>query len=89
MFFQRSVTQNLTTLLSQRTGITTARLQGMEQDLHITGTVCCLGMKVSLYFSLDVQYATVVAILYASYAPAQIPSNMVSPFPSQVSKVVG
>ena len=26
---------------------------------------------------LDVQYATVIAILFASYCPAQIPSNMV------------
>ncbi|KAF8218614.1 MFS general substrate transporter [Tricholoma matsutake] len=48
-----------------RNGITTARLQGMEQDLVV------------LYLSQDVQYATVIAILYASYCPAQIPSNMV------------
>ncbi|KAF8228548.1 MFS general substrate transporter [Tricholoma matsutake] len=45
-----------------RNGITTARLQGMEQDLRLT----------------DVQYATVIAVLYASYCPAQIPSNMVA-----------
>ncbi|KAF8228527.1 MFS general substrate transporter [Tricholoma matsutake] len=44
-----------------RNGITTARLQGMEQDLRLT----------------DVQYATVIAVLYASYCPAQIPSNMI------------
>jgi len=44
-----------------RSGIATARLQGMQQDLHVT----------------DVQYATVIAILYASYCPAQIPSNMI------------
>ncbi|KAH8115418.1 MFS general substrate transporter [Phellopilus nigrolimitatus] len=43
-----------------RTNITTARLKGLEQDLGLT----------------DLQYDTVVAILYASYCPAQIPSNM-------------
>ncbi|KAG6889495.1 hypothetical protein C0995_000661 [Termitomyces sp. Mi166 len=43
-----------------RNGITTARLKGMQQDLGIS----------------DIQYATVIAILYASYCPAQIPSNM-------------
>lgn len=26
---------------------------------------------------LDVQYATVIAILFVTYCPAQIPSNMV------------
>ncbi|KJA20090.1 hypothetical protein HYPSUDRAFT_838942 [Hypholoma sublateritium FD-334 SS-4] len=44
-----------------RNGITTARLKGMQQDLHIN----------------DVQYATVIAILFASYCPAQVPSNMI------------
>ncbi|PPQ66338.1 hypothetical protein CVT26_011169 [Gymnopilus dilepis] len=44
-----------------RNGVTTARLKGMQQDLHIN----------------DVQYATVIAILYASYCPAQVPSNMI------------
>ncbi|KAL4263459.1 MFS transporter superfamily protein [Pleurotus pulmonarius] len=43
-----------------RNGVTTARLQGMQQDLRIS----------------DVQYATVIAILFVSYCPAQIPSNM-------------
>ncbi|KAG6856231.1 hypothetical protein H0H87_006325, partial [Tephrocybe sp. NHM501043] len=43
-----------------RNGITTARLKGLQQDLGIS----------------DIQYATVIAILYASYCPAQIPSNM-------------
>ena len=27
---------------------------------------------------VDVQYDTVLAVLYAAYSPAQIPSNMVS-----------
>ncbi|KAF8887156.1 major facilitator superfamily domain-containing protein [Infundibulicybe gibba] len=44
-----------------RNGVTTARLKGMEQDLGIT----------------DIQYATVIAILFVSYCPAQIPSNMI------------
>ncbi|KAG5731888.1 hypothetical protein E4T56_gene7625, partial [Termitomyces sp. T112] len=43
-----------------RNGITTARLKGMQQDLGIS----------------DIQYATVIAVLYASYCPGQIPSNM-------------
>ena len=30
-----------------------------------------------LDFGIDVEYETVLAVLYASYAPAQIPSNMV------------
>ncbi|KIJ65885.1 hypothetical protein HYDPIDRAFT_174700 [Hydnomerulius pinastri MD-312] len=44
-----------------RVAITSARLKGLEADLGLT----------------DVQYDTVVAILYASYCPAQIPSNMI------------
>ncbi|KAI5119172.1 hypothetical protein M0805_008655 [Coniferiporia weirii] len=44
-----------------RTAVTSARLQGLEQDLNLT----------------DLQYDTVVAILYASYCPAQVPSNMI------------
>ncbi|KAF8574833.1 MFS general substrate transporter [Ramaria rubella] len=44
-----------------RTAITAARLKGMEQDLGLS----------------DLQYDTVIAILYASYCPTQIPSNIV------------
>ncbi|KAG1794086.1 major facilitator superfamily domain-containing protein, partial [Suillus plorans] len=44
-----------------RVAITTARLQGLEQDLGLT----------------TVQYETILAILYATYCPIQIPSNMV------------
>ncbi|TDL16518.1 MFS general substrate transporter [Rickenella mellea] len=44
-----------------RNAVATARLQGLEKDLHLEG----------------VQYQTVIAILYLSYAPAQIPSNMI------------
>ncbi|KIJ51016.1 hypothetical protein M422DRAFT_776904 [Sphaerobolus stellatus SS14] len=43
-----------------RTAVTAARLKGMEADLHIS----------------DLQYDTVVAILYVSYCPMQIPSNI-------------
>ncbi|EPQ55025.1 MFS general substrate transporter [Gloeophyllum trabeum ATCC 11539] len=45
-----------------RIGITSARLKGLEQDLHLT----------------DLQYETVIAIFCASYCPAQIPSNMLT-----------
>ena len=30
------------------------------------------------WYPIDIQYETVLAVLYASYVPAQIPSNMVS-----------
>ncbi|KAN0081222.1 Major facilitator superfamily domain containing protein [Tylopilus felleus] len=43
-----------------RVAITSARLKGLQTDLGLS----------------DIQYDTVVAILYASYCPAQIPSNM-------------
>ncbi|KAG5634251.1 hypothetical protein H0H81_002694 [Sphagnurus paluster] len=45
-----------------RNGVTTARLKGLQEDLNIS----------------DVQYATVIAILFVSYCPAQIPSNMIT-----------
>ncbi|KAJ3484027.1 hypothetical protein NLI96_g5906 [Meripilus lineatus] len=45
-----------------RTAVTAARLKGLQQDLRLT----------------DIQYSTVLAVLYASYVPAQIPSNMVT-----------
>ncbi|KAF8548637.1 MFS general substrate transporter, partial [Imleria badia] len=44
-----------------RVAITAARLEGLEADLGLT----------------DVEYETVLAVLYASYSPAQIPSNMI------------
>ncbi|KAI0683986.1 MFS general substrate transporter [Cytidiella melzeri] len=44
-----------------RTAVSAARLKGLEQDLGLT----------------DIQYSTVLAVLYASYVPAQIPSNMI------------
>ncbi|KZT37671.1 MFS general substrate transporter [Sistotremastrum suecicum HHB10207 ss-3] len=44
-----------------RTNISSARLKGLQKDLHLT----------------DLQFDTVLAVLYASYCSAQIPSNMV------------
>ncbi|KAL5521338.1 hypothetical protein ACEPAG_9262 [Sanghuangporus baumii] len=44
-----------------RIAVTTARLKGLEQDLGLS----------------DVQYDTVVAIVYVSYCLAQLPSNMI------------
>ncbi|KAJ6583907.1 MFS general substrate transporter [Mycena vulgaris] len=43
-----------------RNGITTARLKGLEEDLGLS----------------DIQYNVVLSILFVSYCPAQIPSNM-------------
>ncbi|KAG5732000.1 hypothetical protein E4T56_gene18263 [Termitomyces sp. T112] len=56
-----------------RNGITTARLKGMQQDLGIS----------------DIQYATVIAVLYASYCPAQIPSNMLLNYLPRPSLYIG
>ncbi|KAJ7160184.1 MFS general substrate transporter [Mycena filopes] len=44
-----------------RNGITTARLKGLQQDLGLS----------------DLQYSVVLSILFVSYCPAQIPSNMI------------
>ncbi|CAL1711297.1 unnamed protein product [Somion occarium] len=44
-----------------RTAVTAARLKGLQSDLGLD----------------DIQYSTVLAILYASYVPAQIPSNII------------
>ncbi|KAI0036163.1 MFS general substrate transporter [Vararia minispora EC-137] len=43
-----------------RTAVTAARLKGLEEDLGLS----------------DIQYNAILAILYASYCPAQIPSNI-------------
>jgi len=56
-----------------RTAITSARLQGLEQDLHLS----------------DIEYETIIAILYASYCPAQIPSNMALNFVRRPSLYIG
>lgn len=52
----------------------------MQQDLHIDGRFYLQSLA-HLYADtevvLDVQYATVIAILFVSYCPFQIPSNMV------------
>lgn len=56
-----------------RNAITTARLKGLEQDLHLT----------------DLQYETVVAILFVSYCPAQVPSNMILNWISKPSLYIG
>jgi len=47
-----------------RSAVSSARLQGLTQDLHLT----------------QIQYSTVLAVLCASYVPAQIPSNMVGAY---------
>ncbi|KAJ7174844.1 MFS general substrate transporter [Mycena filopes] len=44
-----------------RNGITTARLKGLQEDLGLS----------------DLQYSVVLSILFVSYCPAQIPSNMI------------
>ncbi|KAG1901007.1 major facilitator superfamily domain-containing protein [Suillus fuscotomentosus] len=49
-----------------RVAVTAVRLQGLEQDLGLT----------------TVQYETILAILYATYCPMQIPSKMTQLRPS-------
>ncbi|KAI0753065.1 MFS general substrate transporter [Daedaleopsis nitida] len=44
-----------------RASITSARLQGLPEDLGLN----------------DIQYDTILAILYVTYVPAQLPSNMI------------
>ncbi|KAN0081227.1 Major facilitator superfamily domain containing protein [Tylopilus felleus] len=56
-----------------RLAVTAARLQGLESDLGIT----------------DVQYESILAILYATYCPAQIPSNMILGYISRPSLYIG
>ncbi|THU92751.1 MFS general substrate transporter [Dendrothele bispora CBS 962.96] len=43
-----------------RNGVTTARLQGLETDLGLN----------------DLKYEVILSVLYVTYCPAQIPSNM-------------
>ena len=58
--------------------MTAARLKGLETDLGLTGRVQSLQAAISnSILSADIQYSTVLAVLYASYCPAQIPSNMI------------
>ncbi|KAG2153348.1 major facilitator superfamily domain-containing protein [Suillus clintonianus] len=56
-----------------RVAITSARLKGLESDLGLT----------------DLQYYTVVAILYVSYCPAQIPSNMLLNYVTRPTFYIG
>ncbi|KAF8574831.1 MFS general substrate transporter [Ramaria rubella] len=56
-----------------RTAVTAARLKGMEKDLGLS----------------DLQYDTVVAILYVSYCPMQIPSNLMLNWVTRPSIYIG
>ncbi|KAF7327269.1 Tartrate transporter [Mycena kentingensis (nom. inval.)] len=56
-----------------RTAMTAARLKGFQQDLGLS----------------DIQYAVVLSILYATYSPAQVPSNMILNRVSRPSVYIG
>ncbi|KAK0469859.1 major facilitator superfamily domain-containing protein [Desarmillaria tabescens] len=56
-----------------RNGITTARLKGLEDDLGLTG----------------LQYSIILSVLYATYCPAQIPSNMALNYITRPSLYIG
>ncbi|KAJ7367001.1 major facilitator superfamily domain-containing protein [Mycena albidolilacea] len=56
-----------------RNGITTARLKGFQQDLGLS----------------DLQYSVVLSVLFASYCPAQVPSNMILNYITRPSWFIG
>ncbi|KAG1742533.1 major facilitator superfamily domain-containing protein [Suillus lakei] len=56
-----------------RVAVTAAKLQGLDQDLGLT----------------TVQYESILAILYVTYCPAQIPSNMILSYISRPSLYIG
>ncbi|KAF7314779.1 Tartrate transporter [Mycena kentingensis (nom. inval.)] len=56
-----------------RNGITTARLKGLEQDLGLT----------------SLQYSVVLSILFVSYCPFQVPSNMILNYVTRPSWYIG
>ncbi|KAL0568148.1 hypothetical protein V5O48_013842 [Marasmius crinis-equi] len=56
-----------------RLGITTARLQGLEQDLHLSA----------------IQYSAILSILYVTYSPGQVPSNMILNYITRPSLYIG
>ncbi|KAL0574876.1 hypothetical protein V5O48_007088 [Marasmius crinis-equi] len=56
-----------------RNGITTARLKGLEEDLGLS----------------DLQYQVILSILFVTYCPAQIPSNMVLNYITRPSWYIG
>ena len=70
----------------QRTAVTSARLKGLTQDLGLSGRSSFdLIMLALINVHVDIQYSTVLAILYVSYIPVQIPSNMVCHSASRIS----
>jgi len=56
-----------------RAALTSARLNGLEDDLHLTA----------------IQYSVALAVLFAGYAPAQIPSNMIVNHVTRPSTYIG
>ncbi|KAG8743553.1 hypothetical protein FRC10_011793 [Ceratobasidium sp. 414] len=56
-----------------RTAVTAARLRGLEEDLNLS----------------DIEYQTVLAILYVSYCTLQVPSNMILNKVSRPSLYIG
>ncbi|KAJ7643698.1 MFS general substrate transporter [Roridomyces roridus] len=56
-----------------RNGITTARLQGLEQDLKLS----------------DLQYNVILSVVFATYCPFQIPSNLILNHVNRPSLYIG
>ncbi|KAL0565442.1 hypothetical protein V5O48_016582, partial [Marasmius crinis-equi] len=62
-----------------RSGITTARLQGLEDDLHLTSASSSSASSVRPCAKLfpGIQYSVILSAIYVTYCPAQVPSNMI------------
>jgi hypothetical protein len=65
-------------MFSQRTAVTAARLRGLEKDLGLSGEFSFSGLwRIIESFRVDIEYQTVLAILYVTYCTLQVPSNMI------------
>lgn len=62
----------------KRNALAAARVEGLQDDLHLTGK-CLTPMRCLILTppNPDIQYSTVLAVLYVLYIPAQVPSNMI------------
>ena len=59
--------------------MTSSRLKGLEQDLHLTGFYSSrITVDFISLYELDIQYNITLAVLYASSCTVQIQSIMVS-----------
>ncbi|CAK5283937.1 unnamed protein product [Mycena citricolor] len=72
-----------------RQNVTTARLKGLEQDLGLSGNAPAVHATPPLTLVPDIQYNVVLSIVYVSYCPFQIPSNMILNYITRPSWYIG